>query len=349
MCPAPSICNSLDKQAQLDREQSEILCRQRESEKEDREFVRAALRDALPDDEIERRLLVRTRFVRLNPSRDGYAYVRGLIDEEESWYHGLSSHVPLSLDEPPLPAKLGSDTRPAQAKSLTTGPAPASRAKAAEAAVPQYLNENFRPSDWLAVVVRNRETGETVQRISTAERIARPEFQAWLRYKNILGSDIYISLNTFKDHIQGRTKADLKEIRHLYLDLDEDGPPKLASIRQDTAVPAPHFVLNTSPEKYLVVWKVEGIGQEEAETMLRALAQRFRNDPAATDSTHVFRVPGYSNKQYEDDFQVTITPEAPRTQVYHATDFKIQGLAPEHDRSSLSSNSSALVPVGPPS
>jgi hypothetical protein len=70
-----------------------------------------------------------------------------------------------------------------------------------------------------------------------------------------------------------------------------------------------------------VIWKVEGIGQDEAETLLRALVQRFGGDPAATDSTGVFRAPGFANKKYKDDFQVTLTANAPANQVYHASDF----------------------------
>ena len=64
------------------------------------------------------------------------------------------------------------------------------RAESSEARARQYMDENFQRSDWLAVVVRNAKTGETIQRISTAEKIASPEFQAWLRYKNAGGLDI---------------------------------------------------------------------------------------------------------------------------------------------------------------
>jgi hypothetical protein len=195
------------------------------------------------------------------------------------------------------------------------------RAEASEAAFRQYLNENFQPSDRLAAVVRNRVSGETIQRMSTAQRIGSSEFQAWLRYKNANGSDIYVSLNAFQGDARRRTKADLKHIRHLYLDLDEDGSRQVAAIHHDNTVPTPNYVLNTSPEKYQVIWKVEGIGRDEAETLLRALAQRFGGDPAATDSTRVFRVPGFANKKYKNDFQVTLTANAPANQVYHASDF----------------------------
>ena len=176
------------------------------------------------------------------------------------------------------------------------------------------MNENFQPSDWLAVVVRNAKTGETIQRISTAEKISSPEFLAWLRHKNADGFDIYLSLNTFQNHARGRTKADVKDIRHLYLDLDEGAPEKLAGVHQDTTVPSPNYVLNTSPDKYQVIWKVEGISQDDGEALLRTLAHRFGGDPAATDSTRVFRLPGFSNKKYDQDFQVVFQSEAAANQ-----------------------------------
>ena len=365
MNPASSFHDQLEDDLRQAREHAsgEGLERRYEAEEEDREFVRAALQGAVPEEEIERKLLLRSEFVRLNPDRDPHAYARGLIDDEKSSFHALSAPVPPSLEDTvpqrsqqPNPTSLAATNgeagptplskRHATDRAETVEGAPHRsglqspthanpRAEASEAAVRQYLNENFELSDKLAVVVRNRESGETIQRMSTAQRIASPEFQAWLRYKNAHGSDIYVSLNTFQDHARGRTKADLKEIRHLYLDLDEDGARKLAAIHHDTAVPTPNYVLNTSPEKYQVIWRVEGIGQDEAEALLRGLAQRFGGDPAATDSTRVFRVPGFANKKYEHDFEVTLTAHAPAGQAYHASDFKAPtpAMEPEHPAS----------------
>jgi hypothetical protein len=368
MNPASSFHDQLEDDLHQAREHAsgEGLERRYEAEQEDREFVRAALQGAVPEEEIERKLLLRSEFVRLNPDRDPHTYARGLIDEEKSSFHALSAPVPPSLEDTvpkrsqqPNPTSLAATNgeagptplskRHATDRAETTQAAPHrsglqstghpnQRAEASEAAVRQYLNENFEPSDKLAVVVRNRESGETIQRMSTAQRIASPEFQAWLRYKNAHGSDIYVSLNTFQDQARGRTKADLKEIRHLYLDLDEDGARKLDAIHHDSVVPTPNYVLNTSPEKYQVIWRVEGIGQDEAEALLRGLAQRFGGDPAATDSTRVFRVPGFANKKYEHDFEVTLTPENPAGRVYHASDFKADGRVqePEHPASASS-------------
>jgi len=351
MSPESSFRDYLEDDLRQAREQeaAEAFERRHQIERDDREFVRAALQDAVPEDEIERGLVFRSEFVRLNPDRDSHAYARGLIDEEKSSFHALSAPVPPSVEDtvtpqsqqPRAPYQPGTDSgsgpratskRHATDRAETAEGAPHrsglpptthanARAEASEAAFRQYLNENFQPSDRLAVVVRNRGTGETIQRMSTAQRIASPEFQGWLRYKNTRGSDMYVSLNAFQDDARGRTKTELKHIRHLYLDLDEDGSRQVAAIHHDNTVPTPNYVLNTSPEKYQVIWKVEGIGQDEAEALLRALAQRFGGDPAATDSTRVFRVPGFANKKYLDDFQVTLTANAPANQIYHASDF----------------------------
>ena len=193
-----------------------------------------------------------------------------------------------------------------------------------EAMARRYIQGNFEASDWLAVVVRNRETGQTVQRITTARQIVSPEFQSWLRHKNAHGSDIYLSLNTLKEHSHGRTKADVKEIRHLYLDLDEDGPQKLAAIYQNPAVPHPNYVFQTSPDKFQVIWRVDGLRQSEAEELLRGLAQRFGGDPAATDSTRVFRLPGFNNKKYKENFLVELAAGTLPEPVYQRSDFRIE-------------------------
>ena len=49
----------------------------------------------------------------------------------------------------------------------------------------------FRARDNAAILVRNRETGKTIQRIAKAETIASPEFQAWLAARSAAGSDVY--------------------------------------------------------------------------------------------------------------------------------------------------------------
>ena len=99
------------------------------------------------------------------------------------------------------------------------------------------------------------------------------------------------------------------------------GPPLSKRIKNSDLVPQPNYVLNTSPDKFQVVWKVEGITLEEAEALQHAMVREFGGDPAATDSTRVLRLPGFANKKYDQDFYVQARAES--TQTYHLRDFKV--------------------------
>ena len=64
----------------------------------------------------------------------------------------------------------------------------------------EYILDNFDPIDRIAMLVLNRDLGEVLQRVTTAKKASSPEFQAWLRYKNATGSDIYIGMNPLRKH-----------------------------------------------------------------------------------------------------------------------------------------------------
>ena len=185
----------------------------------------------------------------------------------------------------------------------------------------EYILDSFEPTDRIAMLVLNRDFGETIQRITSAGKAASPEFQAWLRYKNANGSDIYIGMNPLRKDAATRTKEDIESIRHVYLDLDHGGAEALHSVENSSSVPKPNYVLNSSPEKHQVVWKVEGLNLEDAEGLLHAMAHEFGGDPAATDATRVLRVPGFANKKYDTDFYVEARRES--TETYHLRDFKL--------------------------
>jgi len=185
----------------------------------------------------------------------------------------------------------------------------------------EYLLDNFEPSDRIAMLVLNRDLGEVLQRVTTAKKASSPEFQAWLRHKNATGSDIYIGMNPLRKRAATRTKQDIKSIRHVYLDLDHGGQEALNSIENSSAVPKPNYVLTSSPGKFQIVWKVEGMGLREAEGLLRAMARECGGDPAATDATRVLRLPGFANKKYETNFFVEVRKVSER--IYRLTDFKL--------------------------
>jgi hypothetical protein len=194
----------------------------------------------------------------------------------------------------------------------------------------EYIRANFQPADRIAVLVRNRKRGETIQRIATIDKVTARSFQDWMRYKNEKDScDVYVGMNALKPQAHTRTKEDILAIRHLYVDLDQDGSTSLAAIEKSNLVPPPSYVLNTSPDKYQAIWKVDDIPQAQAEALLHALAREFDGDHAATDSARILRVPGFMNKKYEQDFPVTVHSQTEGTS--RLRDFKLRAEAIDSD------------------
>jgi hypothetical protein len=194
----------------------------------------------------------------------------------------------------------------------------------------EYVRELFEPEDNAAILVRNRSTGHTVQTISKAETIASPRFQSWLAGQSASGYDVFMGMNPIRDGAYNRTKGNIKDIRHVYLDLDRKGDESFEAIRNSTEVPAPNFVLDTSPGKHQVVWKVSGFSQDEAESLQHNLANKFGGDLAATDSTRVLRLPGFANRKLPEEFIVQARKESDA--VYTLRDFTIDEDSPETPR-----------------
>jgi hypothetical protein len=185
----------------------------------------------------------------------------------------------------------------------------------------RYLRENFQASDWLAVFLQNQ-GGHIIQRFTTAQRLAESDVQAWLDYKNRQGYKVCVSMNALTPGVESRRKQDVAMIRHLYVDVDQNGPQVLPKIVQSEKTPTPNYVLETSPGKYQVIWKVEGMAKAHAEVLLKGLAQEYGADPAPVDSNRVLRIPGFRNEKYSPAPTVTARKLAEET--YHAEEFKVQ-------------------------
>ena len=187
----------------------------------------------------------------------------------------------------------------------------------------RYLRENFQPGDRVAVVLIQKQTHKVVQRIASVDKIAEREFQAWLRHANASRFEVYVGMNSLKPESHSRTKEDVAAIRHVYLDFDYNGTAAVQSLVIRDDLPEPNYLVNSSPGKWQVVWKVEGFQQDDAERLMRHLVRELGADPAATDSSRVLRLPGYVNHKYGKPFVVraetrtatTYSPEQfPRTQ-----------------------------------
>jgi hypothetical protein len=191
----------------------------------------------------------------------------------------------------------------------------------------EYVLALHNPDDRIAVLVLNRAREQTAQRILAAEDIASPSFQEWLSAQNRAGADIFIGMNPLRANSFARTKESVREIRCVYLDLDEDAATSMRAIRTSGDTPVPNFMLDTSPEKNQVVWRVEGLDREQAETLLRSLANQFQGDIAATDIVRVLRMPGFANHKYNEGFVVRAIHQS--DVIYHLPDFTIHDEPPE--------------------
>ncbi|MGC1635971.1 MAG: DNA-primase RepB domain-containing protein, partial [Candidatus Acidiferrales bacterium] len=207
-----------------------------------------------------------------------------------------------------------------------------------------YVLDLFGPTENVAVVVRNRATGRTIQRIARADTVAGKEFQTWFASQNGAGSDVFLGMNPIKHDATSRIKANIEDIRTVYLDLDRKGDESLQAIRNSSEVPPPNFVLDTSPGKHQVVWKINGVTQDEAESLLRALANEFDGDPAATDSTRVLRLPGCANRKLAEDFLVRARHETDAVRTLR--DFTIEGDSPEAVRQVGDAHQSRTIAPG---
>jgi hypothetical protein len=177
----------------------------------------------------------------------------------------------------------------------------------------RHIRENFKPEDHIAMVLIQKETHRVVQRIATAEKVVSPEFQAWLRHQNASRFEVYVSMNALKKGSRSRTKDDVAEIRHVYLDFDDNGTAAVQALLKRDDVPQPNYLVNSSPDRWQVVWKVEGFAREEAERLMRHLVRDTGADPAATDSSRVLRLPGFANHKYGRPFVVSVETRAAET------------------------------------
>jgi hypothetical protein len=182
----------------------------------------------------------------------------------------------------------------------------------------RYIRENFQPDDHIALVLIQKETHRAMQRVAPVEKVAQPEFQAWLRHLNASRHEVYLGMSALKEGSRSRTKADIEHIRHVYLDFDERGTAAVQDLlKQD--LPEPNYLVNTSPDRWQVVWKVEGFSPEEAERLMRHLVAETGADPAATDSSRVLRFPGFISHKHGRAFLVRAESRA--SQIYTSEHF----------------------------
>jgi hypothetical protein len=136
-----------------------------------------------------------------------------------------------------------------------------------------FFTRCFAPGDTIALLLR-RENGERpTQRVVRLEQALAPRYIGWLAHENANSANIYVAANPLRSGSRHRTKESIAEVRHLYIDIDADGEARAATLLASDAVPAPTAVLSTSPNKYQVLWRVDGFDFEQQEATLLSGSQ----------------------------------------------------------------------------
>ncbi|ADW70189.1 RepB family DNA primase [Granulicella tundricola] len=169
-----------------------------------------------------------------------------------------------------------------------------------------FLVRCFAPDSTIALLLRTESPAKTQQRVVTLEQALGPRYLSWLAHENHAGANVYVAANPLRCGSRRRTKESIDSVRHLYLDIDEDGDARLAALRASDSVPPATAVLSTSPHKHQALWRVDGFNFEQQEAALKQLAIAFGGDPACTDCNRVLRIPGFLNRKYSPAHCVTV-------------------------------------------
>jgi DNA primase RepB-like protein len=130
--------------------------------------------------------------------------------------------------------------------------------------------------------------------------------QAWLSVMNDRRFNIYCSVNGIGPGRRSRTREAIAAIRHVFLDADDDGPAVLVRIADRRDIPAPSYVLTSSPGRVHVFWRAAGFDTARVEALQKHLARELGTDVAATPVTQTTRLVGFENHKYERPFVVTV-------------------------------------------
>lgn len=188
-----------------------------------------------------------------------------------------------------------------------------------------FLTRCFAPGSTVALLLRTESPGKTQQRVVTLEQVIQPRYIGWLAFENSNGANVYVAANPLRPGSRKRTKESIVSVRHVYLDIDDDGDARLAALRASDAVPPASAILSTSPGKHQVFWRVESFDFEEQETTLKQLAIAFGGDPACTDCNRVLRIPGFFNHKYSPAHLIAV--EYGPAQPWGPSDFRLASLA----------------------
>ena len=170
----------------------------------------------------------------------------------------------------------------------------------------RFLQTAYEPDDWIAVFLKSYESGRTLQRVGPLSLFLEPRVHAWLRAMNAKRYNCYVGVNSIKPGIRSRTKEAIDRVRHVFIETDGDGAQLLATLAGRRDLPTPSYIIESSPNRLHVLWRVTGFTTDRVEWLQKCLARDLGTDTAATSCSQTTRVPGYRNHKRTPPPLVTI-------------------------------------------
>jgi RepB DNA-primase N-terminal domain len=185
----------------------------------------------------------------------------------------------------------------------------------------EFLRTAYQPDDWVAVLVKASETNRVAQRIVPVSVAMSPSVQAWLRRENESSmGNAYVSVNALRARTVSRRRSAVGEIRHVFLDADEDADAILQAIDRRADLPTPSYILRSSLNRVHIFWRVTAFRIENAEALQRRLARELHADSAATSCSQLTRLPGFFNRKRPIPWRISIEYRRPQA-LYSPADF----------------------------
>lgn len=115
---------------------------------------------------------------------------------------------------------------------------------------------------------------------------------------NHKGAGVFMMVN--EGDGKGRKTRNVRRVRALFVDLDEDGVNKLQVILALSGPGQPHIITQTSPERFHVYWLIAGdLPLDKFRILQMIFAERFGGDPKVIDLPRVMRIPGFYHRKHE--------------------------------------------------
>ncbi len=147
----------------------------------------------------------------------------------------------------------------------------------------------------------------------------------YLRAQQAQGHGVFWTVN--RTDGQGRELANITSCRAVWLDIDEPG----RDIAPIAAALTPHCVVESSPGKHHLYWRVDDLPLADAQPLLRALRLQWGGDPGATGINRVLRLPGFWHLKTATPHYTRIVawqPTLPPYQVAHVVHYLLGGMTP---------------------